>query len=98
MADGTHPKQVLVARALRLRRDRPELFTGYTPLPGAGPAADHVLAFDRGGAVTVATRLPLGLAQRGGWGDTTVTIAGREHSVADLLDGVPAALLLAEEL
>ena len=27
-----------------------------------GAAADHVLAFDRGGAVTVATRLPVGLA------------------------------------
>ena len=32
------------------------------PVPAAGEAADHVLAFDRGGAVTVATRLPVGLA------------------------------------
>ena len=37
----------------------------------SGEAAAHVLAFDRGGAVTVATRLPLGLVARGGWGDTT---------------------------
>ena len=32
------------------------------PLLADGPAAEHVLAFDRGGAVTVVTRLPLGLA------------------------------------
>ena len=32
------------------------------PGAGAGEAADHVLAFDRGGAVTVVTRLPVGLA------------------------------------
>ena len=36
------------------------------------------LAFDRGGAVTVVTRLPHGLAARGGWGDTTLALpAGR---------------------
>ena len=46
--------------ALRLRRDRPELFTSYAPCPASGEAADHVLAFDRGGAVTVVTRLPRG--------------------------------------
>ena len=48
----------------------------YTPLPAEGPAADHVLAFDRGGAITVVTRLPLGLAAKGGWGDTTLAAAG----------------------
>ena len=62
--------------ALRLRRDRPELFTSYTPLRAEGPAADHVLAFDRGGAVTVVTRLPLGLAAKGGWGETTLALPG----------------------
>ena len=39
------------SRALRLRRDQPELFTGYAPVAATGPAADHVVAFDRGGAV-----------------------------------------------
>ena len=39
-------------QALTLRRDRPELFTGYAPLAAEGPAADHLLAFDRGGAIT----------------------------------------------
>ena len=42
------------------------------PCSASGPAADHVLAFDRGGAVTVVTRLPVGLERRGGWGDTTL--------------------------
>ena len=55
---------------LRLRRDRPELFTGYRPVPAHGPAGGHAVAFDRGGAIAVATRLPLGLAAAGGWGDT----------------------------
>ena len=60
--------------ALTLRRDRPDLFTSYAGLAAAGSAADHVLAFDRGGAVTVATRLPIGLAADGGWGDTMIEL------------------------
>jgi (1->4)-alpha-D-glucan 1-alpha-D-glucosylmutase len=99
LADGSNPKQALTARALRLRRDRPELFTSYTPLQAHGDAAGHVLAFDRGGAVTVVTRLPLGLERRGGWGDTTLALPdGAERRVADLLDGEPAAVVLLEEL
>ncbi len=74
----------LVSRALRLRRDRPELFTGYAPLRASGPAADHVVAFDRGGALTVATRLPARLPRAGGWRDTTLTLNG-EHT--DVLTG-----------
>ncbi|WP_029431793.1 malto-oligosyltrehalose synthase [Blastococcus sp. URHD0036] len=71
-------KLLVVSRVLRLRRDSPELFAGYTPVTATGPAAQHVVAFDRGaegseGAVTVATRLPVGLA-RSGWGDTAVAL------------------------
>ncbi|MGY1739398.1 MULTISPECIES: malto-oligosyltrehalose synthase [unclassified Blastococcus] len=71
-------KLLVVSRALRLRRDSPELFTGYAPVPVSGPAADHLVAFDRGsegrvGAVTVATRLPVALA-RTGWGDTALQL------------------------
>jgi (1->4)-alpha-D-glucan 1-alpha-D-glucosylmutase len=33
-----------------------------------------VLAFDRGGAITVVTRLPLGLEAIGGWGDTVLRL------------------------
>ncbi|HEV7213143.1 MAG TPA: malto-oligosyltrehalose synthase [Blastococcus sp.] len=71
-------KLLVVSRTLRARRDRPEWFTGYAPVEVTGSAADHVVAFDRGsagepGAVTVATRLPAGLAASG-WGDTALQL------------------------
>ncbi len=96
--------------ALRLRRDRPHLFTGYTPLSVTGPAAEHAIAFDRGGLVVIATRLPLGLADRGGWDDTAVTLPGGRwrtllaHAEAEgearldsLLHTYPVALLVREK-
>lgn len=72
-------KLLVTSRALRLRRDRPELFTGYRPVEASGPAAGHLLGFHRGtagapGAVTLATRLPYGLEQAGGWRDTAVDL------------------------
>ncbi len=108
LADGAHPKLRVTAAALRLRRDRPELFTTYTAVSASGPAADHVLAFDRGGAVTVVTRLPLGLEARGGWGDTTLSLEGSWRNVLTdevstgstgvgvLLSDLPVALLVRE--
>lgn len=104
-------KLLLVSRALRLRRDRTDLFTRYVALPSVGEAADHLVAIDRGGAIALATRLPLGLAARGGWGDTTVllpsgpyveqltgrTFAGGETPIAELLAAYPVALLAVEE-
>ena len=104
VADPGTAKLAVTHAALTLRRDRPELFTGYRGLTASGPAADHVLAFDRGGAVTVATRLPVGLAARGGWGDTTLAlpegewrdvISGAGTRLADLLADLPVALLVA---
>jgi (1->4)-alpha-D-glucan 1-alpha-D-glucosylmutase len=99
-------KLLVTSRALRLRRDRPELFTGYRPLHATGSRADHLVAFDRGGAIALATRLPIGLARAGGWGDTTVDIGpetfrdeltGRTVSgpvaAAELFDRFPVALL-----
>jgi (1->4)-alpha-D-glucan 1-alpha-D-glucosylmutase len=67
-------KLLVTSRALRLRRDHPDWFTGsYEPLTARGPAADHVVAFARSGqVVTVATRLPAGLRRRGGWADTVL--------------------------
>ena len=64
-------------RALQLRRDHPDWFTGgYTPLACEGPAAEHAVAFQRGEhAVTVVTRLPGGLRRRGGWADTVAAAA-----------------------
>lgn len=109
--DDAATKLHVTRTALTLRRDRPELFGSYRPVVGAGDAAGHVLAFDRGGAITVATRLPVGLAQRGGWGDTTLelpagqwrdALTDRDHTgsdarVADLLATYPVALLVRED-
>ena len=94
LADGSVEKQQLTAEALRLRRERPELFTSYTPLLAEGPAADHVLAFDRGGAVTVVTRLPVGLEQKGGWGDTVLHLPGGTERVDVILSERPAAIVV----
>lgn len=103
--DDAVDKLHVTCSALTLRRERPELFTGYTPVGATGAAAGHVVAFDRGGAVTVATRLPVGLAAGGGWGDTVLDLPeGRWHDVltgldtdgrlADLLAVHPVALLV----
>jgi (1->4)-alpha-D-glucan 1-alpha-D-glucosylmutase len=106
--DATGAAKLLVtSRALRLRRDRADLFTRYTPMTVAGPAEDHAVAFDRGGALAVATRLPVGLARRGGWGDTVLlrhpgptvdVLTGRRFTgsslrMADVLSTYPVALL-----
>lgn len=90
-------KLELTATVLRLRRDRPDLFTGYRPLPADGPAAEHLVAFDRGGVLALATRLPVGLQARGGWAGTTLTLppgawtnalagGGRHRGVVPLAD------------
>jgi (1->4)-alpha-D-glucan 1-alpha-D-glucosylmutase len=83
--DDAAAKLLITSRALRLRRDRPELFTRYLPVSALGDAADHVVAFDRGGAVAIATRLPVGLEARGGWGDTSILLPGRP--VTDVITG-----------
>ncbi|MFL6027122.1 MAG: malto-oligosyltrehalose synthase [Friedmanniella sp.] len=110
----THPgvdesgaaKLWVTRQGLHARRERADLFTGYSPLHATGPAASHLVAFDRGGAVTLATRLPVGLTASGGWLDTELALpasyvdalTGRELSgrapVAEILDRYPVALLL----
>ena len=102
---GTEASKLLAtARALRLRRDRPELFQGYTPVTASGAAAHHLLAFSRGtsetspGAVTLATRLPAGLEAGGGWRDTAVELPA---PMRDELTGTafgPGPVLVAEVL
>jgi (1->4)-alpha-D-glucan 1-alpha-D-glucosylmutase len=77
-------KLLVTSRTLRLRRVHPDWFAGdYQPLHGSGSAAAHVVAFCRAErAVTVATRLPRGLARDGGWRDTALRLApGRWHDV-----------------
>ena len=112
---GAHPpidetgaaKLLVTTNALRLRRDRPELFTRYAPLEAFGESARHAVVFDRGGAITVATRLPVGLEKAGGWHDTTISVPGRPHvdvltgrefeggsiQLSELLEKYPVALL-----
>ncbi|WP_091217064.1 malto-oligosyltrehalose synthase [Geodermatophilus siccatus] len=102
-------KLLVVSRVLRARREHPEWFAGYEPVAATGVAADHLVAFDRGGVVPVATRLPVGLSIVG-WGDTALQLptgawrdlltGGRFVSdaeglpVAGLLERLPVALLV----
>ncbi|WP_369130042.1 malto-oligosyltrehalose synthase [Modestobacter roseus] len=95
-------KLLVVSRALRHRREHPEAFAGYAPVQATGSAADHAVAFDRGGVVTVATRLPVRLAGTG-WGDTGLALptgAWRDlltgTRVVSDAGGVRAAELLAQ--
>ncbi len=106
--DDTGAAKLLVAtRALRLRRDRPELLTGYAPIFADGPRADHLVGFSRGGILALATRLPVGLRAVGGWADTSVVLpdaaddelTGRHYPggnilVSDLFSTYPVALLV----
>ncbi len=110
-ADLSEEKLLVTSRALRLRRARPDVFGpggGYQPLRARGGAGDHLVAFARGhAAVTLATRLPVGLAKAGGWHDTLlalppgewedvltgVRLRGGDALVADLLAHYPVALL-----
>ncbi|GLW32676.1 malto-oligosyltrehalose synthase [Actinoplanes regularis] len=103
-------KLLVVGRTLRLLRQRPELFTGYRPVFAEGRVGEHVLAFDRGGVVAVATRLPVGLSRHGGWHDTALSLDGHSWTevftntgyggdrlaVAELLHTYPVALLVKE--
>ncbi len=107
-------KLLVTSCALRLRRDHPDWFAGgYTPLTCEGPAAEHAVAFLRGGhAVTVVTRLPVGLRRRGGWADTALPLpelhwrdmltgarhAGQRPLLAELTWRLPVALLVPERV
>ena len=107
-SDDAVTKMHVTCSALTVRRDRPDLFTSYSPVRASGSAAGHLLAFDRGGAITVATRLPVGLGKAGGWGDTTIDLPpGTWHDVLTgtvatgrvdtLLAAHPVALLVRED-
>ncbi|MEU5883165.1 malto-oligosyltrehalose synthase [Spirillospora sp. NPDC047279] len=103
-------KLLVTARALRLRRAHPEWFGGgaYEQVTVTGAAAGHAVAFRRGEAVTVATRLPAGLERRGGWGGAVAEVAaegwrdvltgvvhqGPRLPLAEVVDPLPVALLV----
>lgn len=119
-ADLSDEKLLVTSRALRLRREHPEWFTGEDAVyqPVACTCA-HAAAFGRGDArgvqvVAVATRLAAGLSRQGGWGAHRLAVpegrwrdllTGRQvvspdhHGVhvADLLDGMPVALLVRDD-
>jgi len=101
-------KLLVVSRALRVRAAR--ALSEYSSAIAQGPAAAHLIGFDRGGVIALATRLPLRLAAAQGWGETEVDLpaadwsdaftgtryAGGPRLVADLFDHYPVALLVAE--
>ncbi|GAB2550287.1 malto-oligosyltrehalose synthase [Brachybacterium huguangmaarense] len=114
--DGVADEKLWVTcQALGLRAERPAAFRGreatYVPI---ATTSGHALAFGRGTeggpveVVTVATRLPVSLAQRGGWGENTLVlpkgrwtdrltgrgIDGGMVRLADLLGDLPVALLV----
>ena len=74
-----------------------------------GPAAGHAVAFDRDGVIALATRLPVGLARRGGWRDTVMVTSRQEFTdvltgtsfsgptlpLGEILNAYPVALLVA---
>lgn len=70
-ASGT-PKLMLVHRALTLREESPQAFSGdYRSLTVEGTARDHLVAFSRGDSVvTIVPRLTIKLG--GAWADTRV--------------------------
>ena len=83
-------KLLVTVSALRLRRFRPEVFAGYRPLIADGQAAGHVVAFQRSSAlVAVATRLPVGLTRRGGWGDTVLALPDGAADWHDVVTDTP---------
>ncbi|MDO5645083.1 MAG: malto-oligosyltrehalose synthase [Dermabacter sp.] len=109
-------KLLLTARALEVRARFPEAFIGedteYRPVP---TTTAHAFAFARAEgpglparSVTVATRLPRSLSERGGWDASRIVIdegcwrdvltgrsfRGPDVPLADLLEAWPVALLV----
>ncbi|HET9070575.1 MAG TPA: malto-oligosyltrehalose synthase [Acidimicrobiales bacterium] len=103
-----------VRQALALRAEQPAWFGPgdagrWAPLTAEGPAAGHLVAARRGGAVAVATRWPLRLARDGGWRDTVLRLPDGRFTdrlgggswagpvaAGDLLGRLPVALLAPE--
>ncbi|MCT9929030.1 malto-oligosyltrehalose synthase [Planotetraspora sp. A-T 1434] len=95
-------KLLVTTTALRLRR-RLDPALPYVPIE----TCEHAVAFARGDrAVAVATRLPVSLERRGGWGSETLMLppgrwrdllSGHEHTgripMAHLLSRYPVAIL-----
>ncbi|GAB3915383.1 malto-oligosyltrehalose synthase [Microlunatus endophyticus] len=91
-------KLLITSRALRLRREVG--LQGYRPLYASGSAADHLIGFDRGPVIAIATRLPIGLSARGGWDTTSIDLPDGEWTDVLSRSGhagrVPVRTLLAD--
>ena len=103
-------KLLVTSRALRVRRELPDVFGEkgtYAPLAAS---TEHALGVVRGDRVVgVVTRLPRRLADAGGWADHTVTLpegtwrdeltgrvlGGGEVACAEVFERFPVALLVA---
>jgi (1->4)-alpha-D-glucan 1-alpha-D-glucosylmutase len=88
-------KLLVTSRALRVRRDHPEWFTGEHATYAAVPTtSEHALAVARGDAagpqvVAVVTRLGERLAAAAGWADETIALP--EGDWVDLLTDRPVS-------
>lgn len=88
------PKLALIARLLEWRRDDPALFAqgDYAPATVTGPAAPHVVAFERrhdGRTLRVA----VALHGRRDWGDTRIAFpSGADHRADAILGDRPVWL------
>ena len=111
-------KQLVITEGLHLRLAYPELFTAgdHQAVFAVGNAHEHLVGLARGDAagpsvIALATRTPLALEERGGWGDTTVQLpegewtdrfTGRGFSgtvnASELFATLPTALLVSARL
>lgn len=105
--DSGARKLLLTVMALDARKHFGDRLSDCSLIPARGVAAGHVIAFDRGEAVVIGTRLPYGLQQLGGWQNTEIDLpvghwqcrmTGYEFSgtarVADLLADDAATVLV----
>ena len=111
-------KLLTTTEGLHLRLEYPALFTAgdHQAVFAVGEAHDCLIGLARGDAagpsvIALATRTPLGLEARGGWGNTTVRLPEGEWTdrftgkvytgctdVADLFEVLPTALLVSSQL
>ena len=97
-----HPKMRIVHAALQARLAHPDTFLhgDYGPLLAKGPAADHVVAFQRGHDIAVAVARWTLRLRSSGWAETVLPLAAgrwRDRITGRCWSGnVPAAQLFAE--
>ncbi|HSA52223.1 MAG TPA: malto-oligosyltrehalose synthase, partial [Yinghuangia sp.] len=104
-------KTLVTTTVLRCRRRHPAAFGAgdagrYAAVHAHGEAAGHVVGLQRGPVVALATRLPVTLSARGGWGNTRLDLwkgtwtdlltgrrVARDAPLAEVFSSLPVALL-----